>query len=45
MTVEVKLNSMKNLCLHNFDILKNTLKDWALNKKFIKEKYDFEILR
>ena len=36
---------MKNLRIHNVDILEKFLKDQALNKKYIVEKYDFEILR
>ena len=36
---------MKNLCLYNVDIFKKTLKDQALNKKYIAEKDDFEILK
>ena len=35
---------MKNLYLQNVDILEKILKDWALNKKYIAEKDDFEIL-
>ena len=45
MTFEVILHLMKKLCLHNVDILKKFLKDKALNKKYVAEKYDFEILR
>ena len=29
---------MKNLCLHNDDILEKFKKDWLLNKKYIAEK-------
>ena len=36
---------MKNMRLHNVDILEKFLKDQALNKKYIPEKDDFEILR
>ena len=36
---------MKNSRLHNVDNLEKFLKDWALNKKCIAEKDDFEILR
>ena len=36
---------MKNLRLHNADILEELLKDQALNKKYIAEKDDSEILR
>jgi hypothetical protein len=36
---------MKNLCLHNVDILEKFLKDWALIKNIIAEKDDFGILR
>ena len=36
---------MKKLCVHNVDILEKFLKDQALNKKYIAEKDDFEILR
>ena len=35
---------MKNVRLHNVDILKEFQKNYALNKKYITEK-DFEILR
>ena len=35
---------MENLYLQNVDILEKILKDWALNKKYIAEKDDFEIL-
>ena len=46
MTFEVILHLMKNLLLHNVDIVKLvSLKDYALNKKYIAEKDDFEILR
>ena len=41
MTFEVILN----LHLHNVDILEKFLKDRALNKKYIAEKYFFGILR
>ena len=43
MTFEVILNFVKNLFIHNVDILEKFLKDWALNKKFIAEKDDFEV--
>ena len=33
------------MCLHNVDILEKFLKDQALNKKYISEKDDLEILR
>ena len=36
---------MKNLRFHNVDILEKFLKYQALNKKYITEKEDFEILR
>ena len=36
---------MKNLRLSYFDILEKVLKDQVLNKKYIAEKDDFEILR
>ena len=36
---------MKNLRLHNVDILEKFLIDKALNKKYIEEKGDFKILR
>ena len=36
---------MKNMCLRNVNILEKFLKDSALNKKYITEKDDFEILR
>ena len=36
---------MKKLRLHYVDILKKFLKDQALNKKYVAEKDDFEILR
>ena len=45
MTFEVKLHCMKNVGLHYVDILKKFLKDYALNKKYITEKDDLEILR
>ena len=35
----------ENLRIHNVDILEKFLKDYALNKKYIAEKDDFEILR
>ena len=38
MTFEIMLNYF-----HNFDILEKFLKDWALNKKYIGEKDDFEV--
>ena len=34
----------KNSCLHNVDILEKCIKDQALNKKYIAEKDDLEIL-
>ena len=36
---------MKNLLLHNVDILEKILKDQTLNKKYIAEKDNFDILR
>ena len=45
MTFKVILYFMKNLFFHNVDILEEFLQDWALNKKYLKEKDDFEILR
>ena len=36
---------MKNVHLHNVDILEKFLKGWALNKKYIAEKNDLKILR
>ena len=36
---------MKNLCLHNANILEKFKKGWALNKKYIAEKDDFDIFR
>ena len=45
MTFDVMLYFMKNLCLHNLDILKTYLKDYSLNQKYIAEKDVFEILR
>ena len=36
---------MKNSRLHNVDILEKFSKDYALNKKYIAENNDFEILR
>ena len=45
MTFEVKLDFLKNLRLHTVEILEKFLKDWALNKKHIAEKDNFEILR
>ena len=45
MTFKDLLHFIKKLCLHNVDILENFLKDWALYKKYIVEKDDFEILR
>ena len=44
MTLEVILHFMKNMCFHNVDILEKYLKDWAINKKYIAEKDEFEIL-
>ena len=43
MTFEVILNSF-NECLH-VDIFENFKKDWPLNKKYIAEKDDVDILR
>ena len=40
-TFEVILNLIKKLRLHNVDILEKSLKDQALNKKYIAEKDDF----
>ena len=45
MTFEVTLHLMENLCHQNVEILEEFLKDCALNKKYIAEKDDFEILR
>ena len=45
MTFVVIFHLMKNLCLYNVGILEKFLKDYALNKKYIAEKVDFEILR
>ena len=45
MTFEIILYFMKIFCLHNVDFLEKNLKYWALNKKYIAEKDDFEILR
>ena len=45
MTFQVILNLMKNLRLHYVDILGKFLNDYALNKKYIAEKDDFEISR
>ena len=45
MTFEVILNMIKICVLKNFNILEKFLKDWALNKNYIAEKDDFEILR
>ena len=36
---------MKKLCLYDVDILEKFFKDYALNKKYIEEKDDFENLR
>ena len=36
---------MKNLCLDNLDILEKFFKDQALNKTYMTEKDNFEILR
>ena len=33
--------TLKNLRLHNVDILEKFSKDWAFNKKYIAEKDDF----
>ena len=41
MTFKVILNLMKNLRLHNVDILKKFIKDKELNKKYISEKDEF----
>ena len=35
----------KKLFLQNVGILENFLQEWALNKKYIAENDDFEILR
>ena len=35
----------KSMHLHNVNILEKFYKDWALNKKYVAEKEDFEILR
>ena len=45
MNFEVILHIMKNVRLHNVDILEKFLKFWALNKKYIAEKDDLKILR
>ena len=42
---EVILHFLKNLCLQNVDIHKKFYEDWAINKKCIAEKANFEILR
>ena len=39
--VVYEVNLMKNLRLHNVDILKKFLKDQVLNKKHIAEEDDF----
>ena len=36
---------MKKLCLYDGDFLKKFENDWPLNKKYMVEKDDFEILR
>ena len=41
MTFEVILHLMKNLRVHNVDILEKFLKDNALNKRYNAEKDDF----
>ena len=41
---EVILHFIKKIRLHNVDILKKFQKDWELNKKYIGETDDFEIL-
>ena len=43
MNFEVIIHVIKNLSLHNVDILEKLLKDQALNKKYIAEKDDFEM--
>ena len=43
MTFQVILQFIQKLCLHNVYILEKFYKDWALNKKYIVEKDDFEI--
>ena len=45
MTMDDILHLLKNLCLHNVDILGKFLKDQTLNKKYIAEKDDIENLR
>ena len=45
MTFKVILHFIKTLCLHNVDNLEMFLIDWALNKKYIIEKNNFEISR
>ena len=44
MTFKVILHFVKNLCLYNVDILKKYFfKNWALGKKYIVEKDNFEM--
>ena len=38
MTSEVILHLLKNLRLHNVEILKKKIKDWALNKNLSEKK-------
>ena len=46
MTIDdLRFDSMKNWCLHNVDILEKVLKGKTLNKIYIAEKDDFEILK
>jgi hypothetical protein len=45
MTFKVILYLMKNLRLHNVDILEKFLEGKAINIKYIAEKKDFEVLR
>ena len=45
MTFEVILHLLKNLLLHNVDILEKFKKDYTLDKKNIAEKDDIAILR
>ena len=42
MTFEIIIHLMKNLRLHNVDILEKFLEDKSLNKKYIAEKGDFK---
>ena len=42
---DIYKQGQKKLRLHNVNNLEMCLKDQALNKKYIAEKYDYEILR